>query len=205
MSRPRRSLSTLVLGLGAVLAPVPAWAHTAIQSMGSFWSGVAHVLTSIDLVTLLLGLAIWASFHDRQSDAPIVRAAFLASLVGVAIAAMSGSQLDVSPLVAALMVLTGLAGAARLQAGHGLLVGAASAGGLLAGAAGSPGAAGVSLGLFSLGGSIAAASVISWGLIATRGVNFEWGRLALRAGASWIAAIGLMIVAVTCSRYFGHH
>jgi hypothetical protein len=173
--------------------------------MGSFWSGVAHVLTSVDQIALLLGLAIWVGFHDRRSDAPVVGAAFLASLAGVALAPRIGLHFDFSSLVAALMVIVGLAGAARFQVGRGPLIGVASAGGLLAGAASSAGAAGVSLGLFSLGGSIGAASVIGWGLIATRRVNFDWGRLALRAGASWIAAIGLMIVALACSRYFGRH
>jgi urease accessory protein len=204
MSKSSRSLCALFFGLGAVLAPPPAWAHTALRSMGSFWSGVAHVLTSLDQIALLLGLAIWVSFQERQLDAPVIGAAFLACLAGMVVAAAVGSQFDFSPLVAALMVLVGLAAAARLQMGTGPVVALASAGGLLTGAASTAGAANISLGLYSLGGSIGAAAVISWGLIATRRVNFDWGRIALRAGASWIAAIGLMIVAVACSRYFGH-
>jgi hypothetical protein len=53
----------------------------------------------------------------------------------------------------------------------------------------------MSLSLFSLGGSTASASVLSYVILATRGVGTEWGRIAMRAVASWIAAIGLMLLA----------
>jgi hypothetical protein len=51
--------------------------------------------------------------------------------------------------------------------------------------------------LFALGGSIAGASVLSYGLLAARRLDLEWGRIARRAGASWIAAIGLMVLALS--------
>ncbi|MGC2201881.1 MAG: HupE/UreJ family protein [Stellaceae bacterium] len=204
MSRLNRSLSAFLFSLGAILAPLPAWAHTAYQSLGSFWSGVAHLLTSLDQIAVFLGLAVWVSCHDRNSDAPVIAAAFSAVVVGVGLGATIGSQLDCASLSAILMVLVGLAGAGQFRVGNRPLIGVATAGGLFAGGASGQGPAAVSLGLFSLGGAVATASVISWGLIAARGINVAWGRIALRALASWIAAIGLMILALAGSRYFGH-
>jgi hypothetical protein len=84
------------------------------------------------------------------------------------------------------------------------MLGFASVGGLVGGAAGGGGAVGLSLGLFSLGGSIASASVLSYAILATRRVGNEWGRIAMRAGASWIAAIGLMLFALAMVYRGGH-
>jgi urease accessory protein len=203
MPGPSRRHAALAAGFAA-LTPGTALAHTAFQSLGSFWSGVAHVLASPDQIALFLALAIWVSLHNRRSDACVVGAAFSGFCVGVVLGATFGSQFAAVPSLAALMVLVGLAGAVQFQTGPGPLIAIASAGGLLGGAASSEGVAGVALALFSLGGSVAAASVISWGLIAARRVNFAWGRIALRTGASWIATIGLMTLALAGSRYFGH-
>ena len=79
--------------------------------------------------------------------------------------------------------------------GAAFLLGVGAAGGLVSGAASSVGTSGLSIGLFSLGGSIASASVLSYGILAARRVETEWGRIALRVAASWIAAIGLMMLA----------
>ena len=49
----------LVLGVAFCLIPASAEAHTALQGVGSFWSGVVHLLTSLDQLGFLLGLAIW--------------------------------------------------------------------------------------------------------------------------------------------------
>src|SRR6516225_8014553 len=88
MPEPRRAGGALwtgcfVLGLPLLSIPVAAEAHTALQGVGSFWSGVAHLLTSLDQLGFLLGLAIWTSFHDRRLDARVIAAAFAAGLVGV--------------------------------------------------------------------------------------------------------------------------
>lgn len=202
MSSPRRRGGVrgcwlLTIGLAALLSPAPAEAHVALQAMGSFWSGVAHVLTSFDQVFFFVGLAIWSSFLDKDLDARLIGAVFGAVFAGVLLGAAADpdGRFDVGGIVAALLTLVGLAGATRLRLGAVPVLGFASVGGLAAGAAGAGGAAGMSLGLFSLGGSIASASVLSYALLATRRVGVEWGRIAMRAGASWIAAIGLMLLA----------
>lgn len=194
-----------VVGAAAYLVPAAAEAHTALQGVGSFWSGVAHLLSSLDQLAFLLGLAIWTSFYGRRFDARVIAVAFAAAFVGIflGIAAGWGGGLDLLGPIAALMLAVGLAGAARLRVGAAPLLGLASAGGLVVGAAGADAAAGLSVGLFSLGGSIATASVLSYGLLAARRLETEWGRIARRAGASWIAAIGLMVLALSFARHTG--
>jgi hypothetical protein len=75
--------------------------------------------------------------------------------------------------------------------------------GLACGAASADAVSGVSVPLFSLGGSIAAASVLSYALLAARCLESEWGGVARRAGASWVAAIGLMMLAFSFSGHAG--
>jgi urease accessory protein len=195
----------LVLSLTLSLIPASAEAHTALQGVGSFWSGVAHLLTSLDQLGFLLGLAIWTSFQDRRLDARIIAAAFAAALAGVWLGASFGEagRLDLATAAAALMTAVGLAGAARLRVGAAPVLGLALLGGLVGGAAGADAAAGFSVALFSLGGSIAAASVLSYGLLAARRLETDWGRIARRAGASWIAAIGLMVLALSFAGHTG--
>lgn len=187
----------LTIGLAALLAPESAEAHVALQAMGSFWSGAGHVLTSFDQVIFFIGLAIWSSFLDRDLDARLIGVVFGAVFAGVLLGVSIDPEgkFDIGGVVAALLTVVGLAGAVRLRLNAAPVLGFASVGGLAAGAAGASAAAGMSLGLFSLGGSLASVSVLSYAILATRRVRVEWGRIAMRAGASWIAAIGLMLLA----------
>jgi urease accessory protein len=189
----------------ACLTPASAEAHTAVQGVGSFWSGVAHLLTSLDQLGFLLGLAIWTSFQDRRLDARIIAAAFGTALLGVCVGARLGApgRIDLAAAAAALMVVVGLAGAMRLPAGAAALLCLASAGGLVGGAASADATSGLSVVLFALGASVASASVLSYGLLAARRLEPEWGYIARRAGASWIAAIGLIVLALSFSRHGG--
>jgi urease accessory protein len=194
-----------VLSLPLLLIPVSAEAHTALQGIGSFWSGVAHLLTSLDQLGFLLGLAVWTSFHDRRLDARVIAAGFAAGFVGVWLGARVGTaaRLDLATATAALMAVVGLAGAARLRLGTAPPLALAFIGGLVGGAAGADATAGLSVALFSLGIATATASVLSYGLLATRRLDAEWGDVARRAGASWIAAIGLMMLALSLAGQSG--
>ena len=195
----------LSLGVAACLVPVSAEAHTALQGVGSFWSGVAHLLTSFDQLGFLLGLAIWTSFHDRRFDAGVIAVASAAMLAGVCagLGFAGREQTAVAAAAAALMLVVGLAGALRWRGHVAVLLGLAALGGIAGGAASADAASGVSLALFSLGAAVATASVLSYGLLAARRLEAEWGSVARRAGASWIAAIGLMILALSLARRGG--
>ncbi len=179
------------------MLPASAEAHVALQSMGSFWSGVAHLLTSLDQVCFLIGLAIWMSFLERRLDTRVIGLVFAGIFVGAA--ADPDGRFALGGIVAVLMVVVGLAGAARIRASGIAVLGLASVGGIIAGAASASGATGLSLALFSLGSAIAGASVLSYGLLGARHVDVEWGRIGLRAVASWIGAAGLMLLALSVS------
>jgi hydrogenase/urease accessory protein HupE len=195
----------IVASLAVYLIPASANAHTALLGVGGFWSGVAHLLTSPDQLALLLGLAIWTSFQDARLHARVIGASFLAVLAGALIGAgiFAGTRLNLTPAGAALMMVVGLAGAIRLRVGAVPLISLALVAGLACGAAGANAVSGLPVSLFSLGGSIAAASVLSYALLAARRLESEWGGVARRAGASWIAAIGLMMLAFSVSGHAG--
>ena len=206
--RSRRGTSAaggLSLGVTACLVPASAEAHTALQGVGSFWSGVAHLLTSFDQLGFLLGLAIWTSFHDRRVDAGVIAVASGAVLAGVCggLGFANRGQTVLAAAAAALMLAVGLAGALRLRGHVAVLLGMAALGGIAGGAASADATSGVSVALFSLGAAIATASVLSYGLLAARRLEAEWGSVARRAGASWIAAIGLMVLALSLARHSG--
>jgi hydrogenase/urease accessory protein HupE len=195
-ARPGRAfLPWLLPALAVWLVPRPAAAHTLFQGVGSLWSGVAHLLTSPAQLAFLVGLAIWTSFQDFRLDPRVIAATLAATFAGGAIAPVLGTAGESAPLGAALMLLIGLAAAARLRIGAAPVIGLASVGGLVGGAAGGSVGSGLPQILSALGGSLAGASVLSYGLLGARRLDAEWGRIALRAAASWIAAIGLMMLA----------
>jgi hydrogenase/urease accessory protein HupE len=200
----RARLGSIFIGAAIGFAPGSAEAHTAFKSLGSFWSGSLHVLTSFDQIGLMLGLAIWASLQRKRRDAAVVGAACLGALLGSLFGWGSSSQFETLLYVAATMFLIGGAGAVALDVGRALLISVAACSGALIGLASEMGRDGMQPGLFALGAAIAAASAVSYGLIAVSPSYPDWVKIALRAGASWIAAIGLMIFALEASRLRGH-
>jgi len=102
-------IKALVSGFAFCLIPVSANAHTALLGVGSFWSGVAHLLTSADQLVFLLGLAIWTSFQDVRQDARVIGASFLAVLIGVWVGSevVAAARLNLAPAGAVLMTVPG--------------------------------------------------------------------------------------------------
>lgn len=198
-----RRRGALLIGAAICLPLGSAEAHTAFKSLGSFWSGTLHVLTSFDQAGLLLGLAIWAGLQRQRLDAAVVGAICVGSLLGSLIGWGAGAQFDALVYVSAAMFLIGVAGAAALNMGRSLLIPVAVCSALI-GLASEMGADGLQHGLVALGGAIAAASIVSYGLIAISEAPPSWLAIAFRAGASWIAAIGLMVFALEYSRLHGH-
>lgn len=200
---PRLSLVAPIAGATVFLTPAVAAAHTAFVALGSFWAGVLHPLTALDEVGVLLGLAAWAGPQPRRRDIGLVGAVLLGCFCGVIAASWWRGPFAGEGLTAVLMVVIGVAGALRLPIGGGALAIVALVGGSVLGGASAEGMKGVSLGLFAIGAAVASASVLSYALIAAARANAEWSRIALRAGASWIAAIGLMIAALESVQLFG--
>jgi len=198
--------SRAAIALGGILSLVPesATAHTAFLGMGSFWAGVMHPLTAFDETAFILGLAIWAGLQGRRHDIGVVGAAFAGCLCGALVIGWSGHAGPGLAATAGLMIAVGLAGSVRLATGTLVLAGVAAVGGAVLGGASADGSAGASLPLFAVGAATATASLLSYGLIAVARARAAWMQIGWRAGASWIAAIGLMSTALEGVRLFGH-
>jgi hydrogenase/urease accessory protein HupE len=189
----------------ASFVPSRAEAHTAFDGLGSFWSGVLHVLTAVDQLGVLLGLAIWAGLQQRRLDSSIVGAVLVCSLLGAAMSGMLGLRFNAALLLSATMFLMGVAAASAVRIGAAWLLPVAAWCGALIGAANAVDSGGYQLGLFALGLSIAAASTVSYGLIGTaHAPGREWLRISFRVGASWIGATGLMVCALEYARLARH-
>jgi hydrogenase/urease accessory protein HupE len=189
----------------AAFMPSRAEAHTAFDGLGSFWSGVLHVLTAVDQLGVLLGLAIWAGLQRRRIDSSIVGAVLLCSLLGAAVSGVLGLRFNAALPLSATMFLLGAATAAAVRIGAAWLLTIASACGALIGAADAVEPGESQLWLFALGLSIATASTVSYGLIGTaHAPGREWLRISFRVGASWIGAAGLMVCALEYARLARH-
>lgn len=185
--------------------PSRAEAHGAFNSLGSFWSGVLHVLTALDQLGVLLGLAIWAGLQRRRIDSSIVGAVVMSSVLGAGVSSILGFQFNTALLLSATMFLLGAAAAAAIRIGAAWLFMIASWCGGLIGIADVVDSAGSQVWLFALGLSIAAGSAVSYGLIGTAHVlGREWLSISFRVGASWIGATGLMVCALEYARLARH-
>jgi hydrogenase/urease accessory protein HupE len=186
------------------VVPSRAEAHTAFDSLGSFWSGVLHVLTAVEQLGVLLALAIWAGLQPRRIDSSLIGAVLMSSLMGAAVTGMLELRLNAALLLSATMFLLGAAAASAVRIGAVWLLMIASWCGALIGAADVVDSGGSNLWLFALGLSIATASTVSYGLIGTaHAPGREWLRISFRVGASWIGATGLMVWALEYARLAG--
>jgi hydrogenase/urease accessory protein HupE len=185
--------------------PERAEAHTAFDSLGSFWSGVLHVLTAVDQLGVLLGLAMLAGLQRRRIDSSIVGAILICSLLGAGVGGMLGLRFNAALPLSATMFMLGVAAAAAVRIGAVWLLMIASSCGALIGAANVVDSPPFQLWLFALGLSIATASTVSYGLIGTaHAPGREWLSISFRVGASWIGATGLMVCALEYARLARH-
>jgi hydrogenase/urease accessory protein HupE len=202
----RATCNSLRWAAAVLIAVVPsrAEAHTAFDSLGSFWSGVLHVLTAVEQLGVLLALAIWAGLQPRRIDSSLVGAVLMSSLLGAAVTGMLELRFNTALPLSATMFLLGAAAAAAIRIGAVWLLMIASWCGALIGAADVVDSSGSNLWLFALGLSIATASTVSYGLISTaHAPGREWLRISFRVGASWIGATGLMVCALEYARLAG--
>lgn len=180
-----------------ILVPVPAEAHLATTRFGDFYGGALHVATAPEHVLALLALGLLSGLQQPRDARWMLAAAPFGLLAGALIAVAAPLDVLASALDMAVLLSLGLLVTfawrlrAAVLAGAGLLVGLLHGyqNGLEIGE-------GTVMPLFVLG--VAASGLIAVALIAAGAVTLQqrtsWGRIALRAGGSWIAAIGVMIL-----------
>ena len=180
-----------------LLAARPAEAHIVSSRLGDFYAGMIHPLTALPDLVLWLALGALAATQPAAVARWLVPLFPLGLVAGLVLGVATGWTTDPAALDAGLMLLLGVlvAVAARLPAIP-FLAGATA----LAAYRGLANASGVTPAsdvlLFAGGTAVvgyAAITLATAGLAAFRRGGLGWQAIAIRAGGSWIAAIGLMV------------
>lgn len=194
-----RTKFRLALLAGALTcAPTMAQAHLVDTRLGDFYSGALHPLTDLEQVLPWIALAALSAFQGASRARWIILAFPLALLAG-GLASMVLPDLPYTALLGIILVAaTGLAVALAVSVPLPVLVMVAVVTGLLHGYLN--GLAMVSttdpvLYLTGMTASGYAVFTLATGaaLAFLRGVG-GWRPIALRAGGSWVAAVGIMVL-----------
>ena len=187
------TLATLLM----LAASGPASAHIVSSRLGDFYGGALHPLTALPDLVIWLALGLVAALQPPHWARWIVPAFPAGLLAGFVAGIAAGWHTDPIALSAALMIGLGLLAAAAARLPGGVLLLLAVVVGIVRGAANASGLdPETDPVLFGAGLLLAGYAVVT--LVATFAVTFRragtpWRTIALRAGGSWIAAVGLMI------------
>lgn len=188
------------LALAALLllaAASPAAAHIVSSRLGDFYGGALHPLTSLADIVIWLALGLVAALQPPHWARWIVLAFPAGLLAGFVAAPVAGWHTDPIALNAALMIGLGLLAAAAARLPGGVLLVLAVIVGVVRGAANASGLdPETDPTLFGAGLLLAGYAVVT--LITALAGTFRragapWRTIAMQAGGSWIAAIGLMV------------
>ncbi|HWA14495.1 MAG TPA: HupE/UreJ family protein [Burkholderiales bacterium] len=202
----RRCLRPLAARAGAaaglLLCATQAHAHSAAKGIGDFYAGALHPLTSLEHVLPFLAFGILAGQQGQKAEPALVAFTFSLSLLAGATLSLwiPGSPWVSVANLASSVVFGALVALARplpgplffaIAVGFGLTHGFANGEGMAEG--GRPY-------LFFPGVALAGLVVTAYGLITTDWLQRKdvgWVRIALRVAGSWIAAIGILVLAVS--------
>ena len=177
-----------------------AHAHSAAKGIGDFYAGALHPLTSPEHLLAFLAFGILAGQQGQKAE-PVLGVFCLALLGGATLSLWIPNM----PMLALLnigssIVFGGLVVAAR-PLPQGLFYALAVAFGFSHGFANGEGMAdGGKPYLFIPGVALAGLVVTAYGLITTDWMlrrKAGWIRIAVRVAGSWIAAIGILVLAVS--------
>lgn len=198
MTRLRSATAAAVAA--SVLAPAAAHAHLVSTRFGDFYGGALHPLTALEHALPMLALGLLAGLQEPRVARWLLLAAPAGLLVGLVLASVLPPIAEVSLISRGSFVLIGLLVAFGTRLSAAVLVLIAAIFGVTHGYENGllldPG---VNKSLFDLG--VATAGLVAWALIAAATVTLVrqagWVRIAVRAAGSWVAAIGLMVMAVS--------
>lgn len=180
-----------------LLASGPADAHIVSSRLGDFYGGALHPLTGLPDLVVWLALGLVAALQTPRWSRWIVLAFPAGLLAGFAGGLAAGWSADPMTVTAALMIGLGILAAAAVRLPGGLLLLLAVLVGAFRGAANASGVEpGTDPTLFGAG--LVAAGYAAITLVVAVATTFRragapWRTIALQAGGSWIAAIGLMV------------
>jgi urease accessory protein len=193
-------------GLWLALLATGAQAHSSVKGVGDFYAGFLHPLTSLEHVLPFLALGILCGQQGTraQSALPVF---WIALMVGAAIALWVPSvpAVDVINILSALILGALIAAAFPLPVPIHLAL--ALVFGLSHGYAnGTAIAPPIKPYLFIPAVGLAGLVVTGYGVIMTDYVlrrKIGWMTIAVRVAGSWIAAIGLLVLATSWKRLLG--
>lgn len=187
--------------LAFVIAAQPAHAHLVGVEFGDFYAGALHVLSVPEHVVAVIGLALLAAFHPRESSRWILLGVPVGVIAGVALAAFTPLEMAMEPTIALTLILVGLVGIAARPMPAAVLASFGGGTALVHGFVNAVSARAVSVDWLLYGGGIVATIsvfiILLIAAVATLAETANWVRIAARAVSSWITAIGLMYLAVS--------
>ena len=193
----RRAICGGSLAVAAVLCPTPALAHLVSARFGTFHAGVLHPITALEHLLPWLTLGLLAGLQDGERARWVLLAFPLGLIAGVGLSLppFGGGPLPGLDVLSLTVLGVAVALAWRLPT-----PGLASLGtvlGLIHGYQNGPALADQgNVGLFVAG--VATAGLVVVTLVAacakTMSQKGAWGRVAVRAAGSWMAAVGLMMI-----------
>ena len=181
-----------LIGLLA-LAAAPAHAHLVETGFGAFYDGIAHVvLTPADLL-VVVALALLAGQRGTQAARWALLALPLAWLVGGVVGMLFPSDLTLPVLTTLTFGLAGVLVALNTSLKVAVVALFTVMAGLLHGYVNGASLGGS--GTLALAGAVSAACCL-FAILAAQvtTIRAAWGRIALRAVGSWVAAAGLLML-----------
>jgi urease accessory protein len=191
----------VALAILLCVAPTGADAHMVWAGGGAFWAGFLHPLTSLDEVCFLLSLSIWSTFNEPSARLWVLGTIGAVTTVAAVILWWSGQELSTVPAMAILMIVTGLGGAARFKVQSVVLVAVSAIGAWFMGSETGQAVEGLSPVGFIVGASLSPTMLLVYLLAGLGRLRSEWQSIACRAVASWIAAIGIMMLTFELVRH----
>lgn len=189
--------SLLLLGIALVaLSPTPAFAHE-FPGAGDFYGGMLHAITSLDMLLAMMALGILAGQQGRSAALGVLGAFPVAIVLGAVIGATGRGPSDVTSALVVAMVALGLLVAAARPLPSGAVFILAVVLGLVIGAGNAAEMSATTVAWrFVPGVALAGLLVVSWLIGFVRWLRAPWTGIALRVGGSWIAATGIMVLAL---------
>jgi urease accessory protein len=191
----------VALAILLCVAPTGADAHMVWAGGGAFWAGFLHPLTSLDEVCFLLSLSIWSKFNESSARLWVLGTIGAVTTVAAVILWWSGQELSTVASMATLMIVTGLGGAGRFKVQSVILVAVAAIGAWFMGSETGQAVGGLSPVGFIIGASLSPTMLLVYLLAGLGRLRSEWQTIACRAVASWIAAIGIMMLTFELVRH----
>ena len=202
--RPAARAPAALALLFAFAWPGRALAHSPGASFGDFYGGLLHPTTALDLAPPLVALGLLAGQNGKPAARRMLMVLPAAFIVGTGLGGALPPPAHLATVNAGSFVVLGLLLALDATLPAAVLLGLGAALGLCNGLANGSGMAGGSDPvLFLLGSALAGLAAILLPSAVVVSLEAQWQRILVRVVGSWLAAVGVMILALPQSMLSG--